>query len=100
MMTPDEHAGRALAELDREGLSPASAADAPRIRAVVATAIRAALLDCARLVEQYDATDEDGRFLADLGEWVGSEPCYLPSAEKIAAAIRAVARDRQGGAGA
>jgi hypothetical protein len=44
-MTPDERAERVLAELDREGLSPASAADAPRIRAVVADAIRAAVAD-------------------------------------------------------
>jgi hypothetical protein len=43
MMTPDEHAERVLAELDREGLSPASAADAPRVRAVIADAIRAAV---------------------------------------------------------
>jgi hypothetical protein len=44
-MTPEERAERVLAELDREGLSVASAADAPRIRAVVATAIRAAVAD-------------------------------------------------------
>jgi hypothetical protein len=42
-MTTDEHAERASAELDREGLSPASAADAPRIRAIIADAIHAAV---------------------------------------------------------
>jgi hypothetical protein len=44
-MTPDEHVERVLVELDREGLSPASAADAPRIRAVIANAIRTAVAD-------------------------------------------------------
>jgi hypothetical protein len=42
-MTPDEHVERVLVELDREGLSPASAADAPRVRAVIADAIHAAV---------------------------------------------------------
>jgi hypothetical protein len=42
-MTPEERAERVLAELDREGLVPASAADAPRIRAIIADAIRVAV---------------------------------------------------------
>jgi hypothetical protein len=44
-MTLDEHAERASAELDREGLVPASAADAPRIRAIIADAIHAAVAE-------------------------------------------------------
>jgi hypothetical protein len=63
------------------------------MRQEIAAAVRAAVAEereaCARLVTQYDATDEDGRFLADLGEWVGLEARYLPDAEKIATTIRA-----------
>jgi hypothetical protein len=44
-MTLDEHARRASAELDREGLSPASAADSPRVRAIIADAIHAAVAE-------------------------------------------------------
>jgi hypothetical protein len=42
-MTPEELPERVLAELDREGLAPASAADAPRVRAIIADAIHAAV---------------------------------------------------------
>jgi hypothetical protein len=44
-MTTDEHAERASAELDREGLSPASAADSPRVRTIIADAIHAAVAE-------------------------------------------------------
>jgi hypothetical protein len=54
-MTPEERAEQALVELDRAGLSAASAADSPRIRAVIANAIRTAVADgqeaCAARVE-------------------------------------------------
>jgi hypothetical protein len=44
-MTPEERAEQVLAELDREGLSVASAADAPRIRAIITDVIYAVIAD-------------------------------------------------------
>ena len=42
-MTPEEKAEKVRAEIDREGLAPASAADAPRIVQIIAQAIREAV---------------------------------------------------------
>jgi hypothetical protein len=89
MMTPDEHAEWASAELDREGLSPASAADAPRVRAVIADAVHAAVAEereaCAARVE------------AAALRWP-DEPQIAAVLRREADAIRA--RGRNGGAGA
>jgi hypothetical protein len=63
-MTPEERAEQALAELDREGLSAASAADAPRIRAVIADAIRNAVADV-REASLPDVSDD--ALLNELG---------------------------------
>ena len=61
----------------------------------VATLIREAVAEererCAKIVEDYDETNEDGEQVnPGLGYWVDvrDEYCYIPDAEAIAARIR------------
>jgi hypothetical protein len=90
-MTLGERVDRVLAELDREGLSSASAADAPRIRAIIAAAVRAAV---AEEREQVMGWLQLAFTVIDRHVPIGQVPDGLDNAREF------LARFRQGGADA
>lgn len=81
-MTAEERGEQLAFILDAEGLSPASMADAPRVKALLAGAIRQAEIEaalqereaCARLAEAIKPHEEE---------------LWFRACEEVAAAIRA-----------
>jgi hypothetical protein len=96
----DDEIGRRAAELataieraaDLHGPRLPEDIAAAALHSAVAEAVAAERAACAALVERFGARDDDGRFVADLGQWVDRgdhESWYVPDEDKIAAAIRA-----------
>ena len=95
-MTAQERAKVLMDDLKRIGLR--LALDQGEMQPVldrIAAAIEAAVSEdrerCAKIVEDYDETNEDGELVnPGLGYWVDvrDEYCYIPDAEAIAARIR------------